>query len=141
VGERGEVSAGADAALRRNVGRDAVVQHFAERIDDEGADAGAAFGEGVGAKEHHGAGFGDGERVADADGVGANEVDLQFADLIADDANVAELADSGGDGVGEFVVSDDVVDDGAGEVDCGAGIGGELDGAVVSGDFVDLFEC
>ena len=44
-----------------------------------------------------------GERFADADGVRAHQIDLQFANLIADDAHVAELAHAGGDGVGQLV--------------------------------------
>ena len=90
VRERSEIAAGADASLRRHEGSNAAVEHFADGVDDDGAHAGVAFRERVGAEQHHGARFGDCQRFADADGVRAHQVDLKFADLISGDADVAQ---------------------------------------------------
>ena len=111
------------------IGSDAAVEHFAERVDDDGANAGVAFGQRIRAQQHHGASFGDGERFADADRVRANQIDLQFANLLAGDADVAQFAHAGGDGVGQFVAGDDLVDDGARQIDGLASVGIEQDGA------------
>ena len=86
--------------------RHAAREQFADRVDSDRAHAGKSLGERIGAQQHHGAGFGDGKRVADAHGVRAYQVDLQFADLVAGDAHVAEFADAGGDGVGDLIVGD-----------------------------------
>ena len=140
MGQGREITAGADAALRGNTGvtpRLSISQSVSmmtARTPEK------SFSQRVGAQQHHGAGFGNGERFADADGVGADEIDLQFADLVAGDAHVAELANAGGDGIGELVVCDDVVDHGAGAIDGLARIGREQHGAAVVGDFADRFE-
>src|SRR5579883_3461472 len=127
MGERRQVSRGADTALRRYPGCHAAGEQFAERIDHDGTHAGVSLGERVGAQQYHGPGFGDTEWLAHADCVRADEVDLQFADLVAGDADIAEFADTGGDGIGNLVIVDEVVDHGAGSVDAFAGVGGEQD--------------
>ena len=71
---------------------------------------------------------GDRERLADADGVRANEVDLQLADLVADDVHVAQLADASRDRVRNLIVGDERVDYGAGAVDGFARVGIEEHG-------------
>ena len=126
-----KIAARADASLRRHQRSDAAIQHFAEGVDGDGAHARVALGERVGAQQHHGAGVGDGERFADADGMRAHEIDLQFADLVADNADIAQFADAGGDGVGKLVIGDERVDDGASAIDGFASVGVEQDGALV----------
>jgi len=103
---------------------DAAVQHFAERIDDDRAHSRITFGQRIGAQKHHGSGLGGGERVADAYRVRAHQVDLQFANLVADNAHIAELAYTGCDGIGELIVGDNLIDNGARAIDGCASIGG-----------------
>ena len=75
------------------------VEHFAEGVHDVRADAAEAFGEGVGAEEHHGAGFGFVEGFADAAAVGADEIDLELLDLFGGNAYGSEFAEAGVDAV------------------------------------------
>ena len=113
VGQGREIAGGAHAPLRRHPGGDAPREQFADRVNSSRPHAGIALGKRIGAQQHHGPGFCDGERVADAHRVRTHQVDLQFADLIAGDAYIAKFADAGGDGVGHLVVGDERVDDGA----------------------------
>jgi hypothetical protein len=50
--------------------------------------------------------------------VRAHQVHLQLTNLVAGDAHVAQFAHAGGDGVGELVAGDNLVDDRACQVDC-----------------------
>jgi hypothetical protein len=72
--------------------------------------------------------------------VGANQVDLQFANLIAGNADVAEFADAGGDGVSDLIAFDNVFDYGAGAVDGFPGFGVEKDWAAFDGNFFSRFQ-
>ncbi len=99
-----------------------------------------ALGEGIGAQQHHGTGFGDRERFADADRVRADQVDLQFADLVAGDAHVAEFADAGGDGVGDLILGNQSVDYGARSIHALACVGREQHGPALECDFAHRFE-
>src|SRR5262249_49076797 len=67
--ERREVAGGSNRSLRGNHGMDTGVEHRAQGFDGTGADATESFGERVGTKQHHGAGFGYGQRFADSAGV------------------------------------------------------------------------
>ncbi len=115
--ERSEIAARAHAALRRHKRSHTAIQHFAKRIDDDRAYAGITFRQRIGAQKHHGPGFRHGKWIADSDRVGAHQVDLQFANLIADNAHIAELSHASRDGVGQFVAGDDFVDDGSRPID------------------------
>jgi hypothetical protein len=117
MGQRSEVAARTHASLRRDEGRNPAIQHFAQRIDDDGANARVTLGQRIGAQEHHGADFRGGERFTDPHRMGAHKVDLQLTNLFADDAHVAQLADAGGDGIGKFVAGDNFIDDGSRPVD------------------------
>ena len=119
---------------------DTGVEHRAKRFNDDGAHAAEAFGEGVGAEEHHGASFRDGERSADSTGVGADKIDLQLADLFGRDAHGGEFAEAGVDAVGGFVGGDQAVNDGAGGPHAGDGGGSEGDGLVMQCHGVELIE-
>jgi hypothetical protein len=103
VGQRREIAAGADAALRRNDGRDAAIQQIAEAFRNERADAGKSLGEHVGADEHHAADFVASERRADSAGVRADHVALELLELLGRDANVGQQSDAGVDGVNRGV--------------------------------------
>src|ERR1700675_4292575 len=48
----------------------------------------------------------------------ADQVDLQFTNLVARNAHVAQFAYSGGNGIGDFVARDNVIDAGGRPVDC-----------------------
>ena len=67
------------------------------------------------------------------------EIDLQFANLIARDADIAELADTGRDRVGNLITGDDLVDHGASLFDSFPRVGCQQHGAAVHGDFADIF--
>ncbi len=72
---------------------------------------------------------GDRQRFAHADRVRADQVDLQFANLVASNAHVAEFSDAGGDGVSDLVAGDNLVDDGACQVHGLPRVGREQDRA------------
>ena len=75
-----------------------------------------------------------------ADGVRAHQVDLQLADLIAHDVHIAELADASRDRVGNFIIGDERVDDGAGAVDGLARVGVEQHRPFFGGNFTHRLE-
>ena len=72
--------------------------------------------------------------------MGADEVELQFADLVAGNADVTEFAHAGGDGVGNLVVGNKCIDYGPRLIDSGASVRSKEDGAVRDGHFADRFE-
>ena len=72
--------------------------------------------------------------------MGAHQVDLQFADLVAGNADVAKFAHPGGDGVRHAVFRDQRIHHRARAIDRLAGIGIEQDGAALDRDFADRFE-
>ena len=140
VRQRRKIAARSHASLRWNHRSHAAIEHLAEGVDDDGAHAGVAFRQRVGAQQHHGARVGERKRFADADGVRAHQVDLQLADLIADDVHIAQLAHARRDRVGNFVVGHERVDDGAGAVDGLARVGIEQYGPFFGGDFTHRLE-
>ena len=68
------------------------------------------------------------------------QVDLQFADLIAGDAYIAEFADTGRDGVGHLIVGDKRVDDGTCSVHPLARIGSQQHGSALRSHLAYFFE-
>ena len=80
-------------------------------------DSRVTLGERIRPQQHHGARFCDGERFAYSDRMRAHQVDLQFANLIAGDAHVAQFAHASRDRVSEFVAGNNFVDDGARLID------------------------
>ena len=99
VGEGREVSAGAYAAARGDDGRDVVVEQVADALGDEGTDAGEAFGQDVGADEHHAADDSAGQRLTHATAVGADEVELHLLEVVVLQTYVGEESDAGVEGV------------------------------------------
>ena len=140
VRERREIAGRSDRTLRGNYWMDFGVEHFAESVDDLGADAAESFGESVGAEKHHGAGFGFAEGIANAAGVRADEIYLELRDLFSGDADGSEFAEAGVDAVGGGAGGDEFFDDGAGGVHAFDGGWVERDGVVVKRDGVQLFE-
>ena len=80
------------------------------------------------------------KRFADTGGVGAHQVDLQLANLVAGNADVGQFAHAGGDGVRHAVFRDQRVHHRAGAIDSLAGIGIKQDGTALDRHFPDRFE-
>jgi uncharacterized RmlC-like cupin family protein len=127
--------------LRGHNGREAPVEHFAEDVDYLGADSGVAFRKRVSAKQHHGPGLGYGKRFAHANRVGSNQVDLELANLVGGNAHVGELAHAGGNGIGNLVIGDQGVYDGAGLVHGRAGSRIEQHRSAGDCDLLYFFQC
>src|SRR6267378_2410494 len=115
--QRRKIATRSHASLRWNHRRHAAIEHLADSVDSDAAYARVTLRQRIGAQEHHGARVRDRKWFTHADGVRAHEVDLQFADLIPDDVYIAQLADASRDGVRNFIVGDERVDDGASAVD------------------------
>src|SRR5215470_2694563 len=113
MGEWRKIARCSDGTLRGNDGMNGGVEHGAESFDSAGADAAETFGERVGAKEHDRASFGDGEWLANSASVGADEIDLQLADLFRRDADAGEFAKPSVDAVSGLSRGDQFVHDGA----------------------------
>ncbi len=138
MGERREIAGSADGTLRRNDGMNAGIEHGDEGFHDDGTNAAEALGESVGAKKHHGADFGGGERCAYATGMRANEIDLKLADLFGGDAHGGKFAEAGVDAVGGFSGSDERINDGARGQHAGDRVGREGNLFVMESDGVEL---
>ena len=82
-----------------------------------------------------------GERLADADRMRAHQIQLQLADLVAGDADIAQLADASGYRIRNFIVGDERVHHGAGarSTAC-ARVGREQHGPVLDSHFARGFE-
>ena len=91
VGQWREIAGSSHGTLRGNQRVNFGVEHFAEGVDDVRANAAEAFGERVGAEEHHGAGFGFAERFANAAGMRAHEIYLQLCNLFVEMRTEASL--------------------------------------------------
>ena len=100
MGQWREVAGSSHGTLRGNHRVNSGVEHFAKSVDYVRANAAEAFGESVGAEEHHGAGFAFVERFANAAGMGAHEIYLQLCNLLRGDAHGSEFAEAGVDAVG-----------------------------------------
>ncbi len=140
VGERGEVAARADRALRRDDRVDAAVQQLDEELEGLEPDAGEALGQHVRAEEDEGARLLRPERGPDAGGVRAEEVQLELAQAVEGNVHVGEVAEAGRDAVDDRPARDGVVHDasrGPHRVPRG---GGEDDGPAPAGDRLEAVE-
>ena len=79
VRQRREVAAGADRAAARHARMDAAVEQREQRLERLDADAGEALRQHVGAQRHRRAHRAHRQRLADAGGVAAQQVELQRA--------------------------------------------------------------
>src|SRR5664279_799528 len=116
------------------------IQHLAECVDNHSANSGTALGKRVGAQEHHGADDFVAKWRAHAHRVRPHEVYLEFANVVGRDAHVAQLADTGGDSVGQAIVCHQVFDDGASAIHSHAGFRLEHYGTPVIHDGGDVFQ-
>lgn len=104
-------------------------------------DAAAALGEGVDAQDEHALDDGEGSGLADAGGVGADEVELELLPLGRTDGDVGEGAEPSGDAVdGPALVGHHVVDALPALGHDSPRLGGEVDGEAVGNDAVQLGE-
>ena len=140
VRQRSQIAASPNAALRWNKGRHAPIQHFAERVDDKCPHAGMTLGERISPQQHHGARLGLGKRCSHSHRMRSHKVHLQFADLLAGNANVTEFAYPGCNRVSNSIAGDNFVDHRAGQIDGLAGIRGKESGPAFGGDFADLLQ-
>src|ERR671935_1286555 len=99
MGKWREIATCADGTFLRNHRIDATIEHFAKHLDDFSSDAAESQREHVSAEQHHGTHLRLRERIANATGVAANEVQLQLAELARADAHVGQLSESGVDSV------------------------------------------
>jgi hypothetical protein len=111
MGERGEISAGADRAFLGDDGMDTAVEHESEGLGDAGADATVSEREGVGAEGHHDAGFGFRERLAEAAGMAADKVELEAIDGVIGNTYFAELAEARVDAIDGSAIEGDAAHD------------------------------
>ena len=138
VRERREVAGAAERAEFADHRSDAGVEHIHHGLQDHGADAGAAGGEGLGAQEHDAADHFAFHGRAHAGGVAADQGFLQLGAQLVGDVPVGQRPEAGGDAVGGGLAVGKVVDVGA---DLGDGVERVLgDGhlRVVAGDGDDV---
>ena len=110
VGERRQVAAGADASpATGRPGWMPRVQHRDQQVEGLGPHAAEALGQHVRAQQHERARLRLVERLADARGVAAHQVQLQLAQLVARDHDVGEVAEAGGDAVDDVAARHRVV--------------------------------
>src|SRR5438105_15960918 len=95
-----EIPASTHATLRGHHGSDAAIQHLANRVDHCAAHAGVALGQRIRSQQHHGPGLKGRKRVTYAHRMGAHQVNLEGANLLSWNPDVAWLAWAGGNCVG-----------------------------------------
>ena len=105
-----QVAAGAERALARDNRVDAAFKHAQQQLDDLGPAAGVAFGQRVGADQHHGAHHRRLQWPADADGVAHDDVALQLGGLLGVDEAITEGAEAGGDAIDHLTAGDEILD-------------------------------
>jgi hypothetical protein len=72
--------------------------------------------------------------------VGPQQVDLELTDLVTGDADIAELANSGGDRVRDFVACNQCFHHSTGANDSFASIRRKKDSAALDSNFADIFQ-
>src|SRR5579864_3997414 len=86
--QRREIPARPDAALGRDDGMYTAIQHLAKRVDQNRTYTREPFCQGVGAKQYHCASDSLRKRTPYADAVRAQQIDLQFPNLVGSDADI-----------------------------------------------------
>ena len=94
VRQRREVAAGADRAARRHHRVHAAVQQRDQQVERLEPDAGEPLGQHVGAQRHRRAHDGHRQRLADAGGMAAQQVDLQLRQRVVRDLHLGEVAEA-----------------------------------------------
>ncbi len=138
VRERGEVARAAARALAGDEGVDPRVQEPQEHVDDLGADARAALGEGVRPEQHRGPHHILVERSSDGGGVAHDQSSRELFGLA--DRDAAERGEAGRDAVDLDPALDEVVHHLAGQLDAPTRAGFERDGPELSRDLDNLLD-
>jgi hypothetical protein len=124
VGERREVAGRADRALRRHIRHEAGAADREQRVDHRFAHAGMPARQARRLQHKHQSDDRWRQRLADADAVGADQVELQAIELVGVDARRRQLAEAGVDAIDRRVTLRRALDDG------GAGAHGRTRGRV-----------
>ncbi len=120
VRERREVAAGADRPAARHARVHAAVEQREQQLERRAPDAGEALRQDVGAQRHRRAHGADRQRLADAGGVAAQQIQLQRAERVARNRGLGERAEAGVDAVDRLVAGRLAIDDRARRVDARA---------------------
>ena len=136
--ERGEIAGGPDAALLRDDRMDAVGQEGQDRVDDRGAAAAVAQGQGVRPQEQHRPHDLARERRPDACGMAHQQVLLELAGLIRLDEGRREVAEPGRHAVDDRVLGHEALDDVAGLLHPLSRMHVERAGRPTAGDSLDI---
>lgn len=119
---------------------DTVVEHLNEELEDFDPGTAVALGEDIEPQEHHRSCLGDGQRVADADRVTANEVELKLFQFIVGNVDIGEAPKARVDAVNDLVRPYNLFDNTARFLDELARGVGKLDLASADGDVSNLTE-
>ncbi len=132
--ERRKVAGGAQGALLRDNGGNALVEHLEQHLNEQGADAAHAAAERVGAQQHHAADDLVGIRLAGAGAVAEDQVGGELVAHLLGDGDLLELAEAGGDAVGNAPLGGDLLGERAGLLHGLERGGSQLDRRVVARD-------
>ena len=94
MSKRREIARSAHGTLRRNHRMNSGVEHRAKCFYRAWPHAAESFCKGICTKKHDGASFGFAERVANATGMGANQIYLELANLFRGDADAGKFAET-----------------------------------------------
>jgi len=134
MGERGEVAGRTDRTDLGDEGDDVRVEHAEDLFDDDRPNARVSASERGGEEKHDAANDVRRQGVADAGGVGADEVVLEVSELIVGDACAAEGSEAGVDAVVGEAVGGGGGNDGTCGVHARSCGGRELNGSKVASD-------
>lgn len=134
MGERGEVAGSTDRTDLGDEGDDVRVEHAEDLFDDDRSNARVSASERGGEEKHDAANDLRRQGVADAGGVGADEVVLEVAELVVGDACAAEGSEAGVNAVVGEAVGGGGGNDGTGGVHARSGGGREVNGSKVASD-------
>ena len=128
VGEGRQVAARADRSAGRHTRMHARVGQREERVERLGADARVSLRQHVGAKRDERAHDGRRQRLADAGGVAAQQIQLQGGELMRGNRDLGQRAESGVDAVDGPARGRVAIDDAARGDDARARLGREAEG-------------
>ena len=132
--QRSQVAGGAQGALLRNDGGDALVQHLDHHLHQQGTDAGHAHAQSVGAQQQHTAGDLVGIGLAHGGAVAQDQVGGQLVAHLSADGNLLEVTEAGGDAVGHALLSGDLLGQSAGLLHGLDGSGSDLHSGAEAGN-------
>jgi hypothetical protein len=112
----------------------AMIQHFNQNFDHLRSHARKPFCQGIGAQQQRCANFRLVQRLADAGGVTAHQVDLELFQLITRYLDIAELAETGRHAIDDRAVLQSPLDHPPRGSHPLANLGSEGNGCVIPGD-------